>query len=454
METTTTTGRAVPGGELERLQREAVQVERRYNDALTVVDRSLRQLTGLPHAPPAYDDTRLVGVRELAATASPPAAGGTRLGARLRAAVWRVVAPAFERQQAFNLALAEHLASNAAAHREASKAVASTLVVLRDELEALGTFQSRLVQCLQEITPLVDTRQRVVEFQLADFRASLAVVQRAATAATRELDRLAAAAGGAGAGTAPGLAAGPAAPAAVGSAGASGFKYVAFEDCYRGSVHDIRGRFVDYVPLFEACAPVLDLGCGRGEFLQLLRERGIPARGVDANREMVAICRAQGLEAEEGDALACLDGLPAGSLGGLFGAQVVEHMEPAYLLRLLDAACAALRPGGVLVLETINPACWVAFFESYIRDPTHVRPLHPDTLKFLLIASGFGEVDVRFRSPVAAEAKLQGVAEPVDAASPVARELAAIVSAFNANVQRLNERLFTHMDYAVVGHRP
>ena len=446
------TGAAGPGGELERLRREAAHAERRYNDALTAVDRSLRRLPGFPHAPPAYDDTRLARVRELAAAAGPPAAAGSRLPARLRAAIWRVVAPALERQQAFNLALTEHLDRNAAAHREASKAAASTLVVLRDELEALGTFQSRLVQCLQEITPVVDTRHRLVEAQLAELRASLAVAQRAATAATRELTRLAAAAGGAVAGAAPGTAAAPA-PAPIGDAGAASFKYVAFEDCYRGSADDIRGRLQDYVPLFEGHAPVLELGCGRGEFLQLLRERGIPARGIDANREMAAICRAQGIEAEEGDALAHLDGLAGGSLGGLFGAQVVEHMEPGYLLRLLDAACEALRPGGILVLETINPACWVAFFESYIRDPTHVRPLHPDTLKFLLIASGFGEVDVRFRSPVAAEAKLQTVPEPVGAAAPLATELAAVVSAFNANVRRLNERLFTHMDYAVVGHR-
>ena len=103
--------------------------------------------------------------------------------------------------------------------------------------------------------------------------------------------------------------------------------------------------------------------------------------------------------------------LPPGSLGGLFAAQVVEHLEPAYLTRLLEAAFDALRPGAPIVLETINPACWFAFFESYIRDITHVRPLHPDTLKFLLIASGFQQIDIRYRAPYPEHEKLQPLAK-------------------------------------------
>ena len=105
----------------------------------------------------------------------------------------------------------------------------------------------------------------------------------------------------------------------------------------------------------------------------------------------------------------CAD-VPPGSLGGLFAAQVVEHLEPAYLTRLLEAAFDALRPGAPIVLETINPACWFAFFESYIRDITHVRPLHPDTLKFLLIASGFQQIEIRYRAPYPEHEKLQPLA--------------------------------------------
>ena len=115
-----------------------------------------------------------------------------------------------------------------------------------------------------------------------------------------------------------------------------------------------------------------------------------------------------------------LQGLPDASLGGVFAAQVVEHLQPAYLLAFLELAFHKLRPGGRLVLETLNPACWVAFFESYIRDITHVWPLHPETLQFLVVASGFTKADIEYRSPVADADKLQPVAVTT-AVGPVLR---------------------------------
>jgi O-antigen chain-terminating methyltransferase len=163
---------------------------------------------------------------------------------------------------------------------------------------------------------------------------------------------------------------------------------------------------------------------------------------------MIEECRARGLTAHHADALEHLSGLPDESLGGLTALQVVEHCEPDYLVRLLQTAFAKLRPGAPIVLETINAACWVAFFESYIRDITHVRPLHPDTLKFLVVAAGFEGVDIHFRSPIAEGGRLQRV-QTAGLPQPVA-ELAQTV---NANVDRLNERLFTFLDYAIIGAR-
>ncbi len=222
--------------------------------------------------------------------------------------------------------------------------------------------------------------------------------------------------------------------------------YVGFEDQFRGSSQEIRARQEDYAQLFAGSADVLDIGCGRGEFLDLLRERGVSGRGIDLNPAMVDVCRSRGLDADTQDALAYLRGLPDGALGGLIALQVVEHLEPAYLTRLLDAAFAKLRPGSLIVLETINPACWFAFFESYIRDITHVRALHPDTLKFLLIAGGFQQVEIRYRAPYPEHDKLQ----PVSAPPP----LADTVETLNANVEKLNRLLFTHLDYAAIGRRP
>jgi O-antigen chain-terminating methyltransferase len=223
-------------------------------------------------------------------------------------------------------------------------------------------------------------------------------------------------------------------------------KYVGFEDQFRGSAEAIRTRLTEYLPIFDGASDVLDIGCGRGEFLDLLRERGISGRGIDLNDAMVDVCRQKGIDATQADALTYLRSQPDGSLGGLFAAQVVEHLEPAYLTHLIDAAFDKLRPGSAIVLETINPACWFAFFESYIRDITHVRPLHPDTLKFLLVATGFQRIEIQYRAAYPDHEKLQRIAS--------AAATADAVDTLNANVDKLNSLLFTYLDYAAVGRRP
>ena len=221
-------------------------------------------------------------------------------------------------------------------------------------------------------------------------------------------------------------------------------KYVGFEDQFRGTPEEIRERLTSYVELFAGASDVLDIGCGRGEFLALLAERGVRGRGIDVNESMVEVCRQKGLDAASADALAYLRAQPPAALGGLLAAQVVEHLEPGYLTNLLDAAWAALRPGSVVVIETINPACWFAFFESYIRDITHVRPLHPETLKYLLVASGFENVEIRYRSPYPEHEKLQ---RATGAALGDAAEV------LNANAEKINRLLFTHLDYAAIARR-
>ncbi|MEO7271736.1 MAG: class I SAM-dependent methyltransferase, partial [Vicinamibacterales bacterium] len=208
-------------------------------------------------------------------------------------------------------------------------------------------------------------------------------------------------------------------------------------------------RMTTYLPFFEGASDVLDVGCGRGEFLELLAGAGVTARGLDLNHEMVETCKARGLDVTEADAVSYLTSLPDGSLGGLFAAQVVEHLDPAYLLSFLELAFHKLRPGGRLILETLNPSCWIAFFESYIRDITHRWPLHPETLQFLVVASGFTGADLEYRSPIADADKLQ----PVTATASMGPVLADLVDSFNANVHKLNSRIYTFLDYAVIATR-
>jgi O-antigen chain-terminating methyltransferase len=166
---------------------------------------------------------------------------------------------------------------------------------------------------------------------------------------------------------------------------------------------------------------------------------------------MVDVCRSQQLEVEQGDALSYLERQPDASVGALTAIQVVEHFEPAYLVRFLEAAFHKMTPGAPLMLETINAACWMAFFETYIRDLTHQRPLHPDTLRYLVEASGFSSVDVRFRQPVSDGDRLKTI-EPGFLSGGVGG-MVDLAAALNDHAHKLNARLFSSMDYAVIARR-
>jgi 2-polyprenyl-3-methyl-5-hydroxy-6-metoxy-1,4-benzoquinol methylase len=207
--------------------------------------------------------------------------------------------------------------------------------------------------------------------------------------------------------------------------------YFAFEARMRGSTADVRDRQERYVDDFREAAPILDVGCGRGEFLALLRDAGLESRGIDADADMVAYARGDGLEVEQADAIAYLEALDDSSLGGIFAAQVVEHLPPAALLRMLELALAKLRPGGLLVAETINPLSPLAL-RSYFADLTHAQPLVPETLALLAEQAGFRHVETRFLNEP--EEKLAVPDDPVIA----------------ANVRRLNEVLFGPLDYAIL----
>jgi O-antigen chain-terminating methyltransferase len=124
-------------------------------------------------------------------------------------------------------------------------------------------------------------------------------------------------------------------------------------------------------------------------------------------------------------------------------------LQPADLLRFLRLSYDKLRPGAPMVLETINAACWAAFFDAYIRDLTHARPLHPGTLEYYVRACGFSAVDVQFREPVDEPDRLARVT-PAASSDPA---LAQIVAVVNANADKLNARLLSYRDYAIVAKR-
>ena len=364
-------------------------------------------------------------------------------GGRIFHRIQILIAKLLSRQREFNAAVVDHINRNdrvaTDAHEASARALDWTQQTIDGAIDELRRYQEALI-----------ARDRRNELAVAavmhsqeELRASLASLQQAAQNLKREVSRLAET----GVVVSQLASGGIAAPVAANQHDAlDSHKYVGFEDRYRGSSEDIRQRVSEYLPLFSGARDVLDVGCGRGEFLSLLREQGISARGIDVNAAMVDVCRQQRLDVSEADALPYLRAQPDGSIGGLFAAQVVEHLEPRYLTAMLDTAFDKLRPGSTIILETINPACWFAFFESYIRDITHVRPIHPDTLSYLLVATGFQQVDIRYRAPYPEHDKLQRLAPRAT--------LGDAVDTLNANVDRINRLLFTWLDYAAIGRRP
>lgn len=172
--------------------------------------------------------------------------------------------------------------------------------------------------------------------------------------------------------------------------------YRQLEERFRGSRDHIKSLTEIYVDDVRATGgPVLDIGCGTGEWLELLGEHGIPAYGVDTNAAFADANRARGLDVRLGDALAHLAALEPGSLGAVTGFHLAEHLETDVLLRLIDRARVALRPGGLLILETPNPTNVRVGAAQFWIDPTHIRPLHPELLAFMCTQRGFAEVEVR-----------------------------------------------------------
>ena len=216
--------------------------------------------------------------------------------------------------------------------------------------------------------------------------------------------------------------------------------YADFTEHFRGSTAEVSAKLEGYLPdVHRLAGPggVVDLGCGRGEWLTLLRAAGVAARGVDANPAFVAAGRARGLDMELGDALGYLEALPPDSLDIVTAFHVIEHLATEDLLALLEAARGALRPGGCLLLETPNPTNLVMAACDFYNDPTHRSPLPPALTEYLVSTQGFRDVEVRPLHPKTSPLVPTGVAD----ACALVHEI----------VLRAH---FGPQDYAVLGYKP
>lgn len=213
--------------------------------------------------------------------------------------------------------------------------------------------------------------------------------------------------------------------------------YVAFEERFRGSREDILNRLKVYLPLIEEAkvgnqdSPILDVGCGRGEWLELLRESGYTARGIDINRVMVEECKTRELDASESDVITYLQSLPDASLGMVTGFHIIEHLPLELLIRLLNETVRVLKPGGLTIFETPNPQNILVGSNNFYIDPTHIKPLPSSLVEFLVEHIGFHPVKIINLNPYEESFQVNG------------SELA----------NRFNSYFYGPQDYAVVGYK-
>jgi SAM-dependent methyltransferase len=290
------------------------------------------------------------------------------------------------------------------------------LRVLRIATRSQGTFNSRLLEGARALDRTVEGLRR----DLAEAELRLARQNDVLQARMAAVER------GSPTFPAPSVAAVPAAP------GITDGLYARFEEEFRGTEESVRERQEQYVDFFRgAPGPVLDCGCGRGEFVALLRRSGIEAEGVDANRVAVAIAEREGIPVAGGDVFERL-GRERGRLGGIAALQFVEHLDPGAVREFLGRSFEALAPGGRLLLETINPDSLYAM-RAYRLDPTHRWPVPAATLSLLARDAGFVEKEVRYLAPVPPEEALAETGE---------------------NERKLNRWLFGFQDYALFAERP
>jgi 2-polyprenyl-3-methyl-5-hydroxy-6-metoxy-1,4-benzoquinol methylase len=224
--------------------------------------------------------------------------------------------------------------------------------------------------------------------------------------------------------------------------------YFGFEEQFRGSREDIKQRQSNFMNYFTGCSNVLDIGCGRGEFLELSKEHSIGAKGVDIDDSMVEYCLSKGFSVVKDEAISYLEKLDDTSLDGIFIDQVVEHLEPDYLIKLLHLCFQKLKHGYYIFVETVNPLSLVSFANFYI-DMTHKKPIHPETLKFLLISVGFRDLNIKFISPVSEEARLK----KVSLNDGMEEWVKSYLDTYNDNIEKLNNILYGAQDYAVIGKK-
>jgi SAM-dependent methyltransferase len=212
--------------------------------------------------------------------------------------------------------------------------------------------------------------------------------------------------------------------------------YVEFEKWFRGSEAEVKQRQSVYLPYFTQSGldskkfPVIDIGCGNGEFVELLHENKIRAIGLDLNKAMIDRVKEKGLEGEQGDALSYLRKQKANSLMAVTGFHIVEHIPFLDLVRIFNECYRVLAPGGFVLFETPNPENVIVGSCNFYNDPSHLHPLPPAFLELVMKTRGFAQTEIK---------KLHPLKVKIEAKDPLVQEMA--------------QRFFGPQDYSVIAHK-
>lgn len=219
--------------------------------------------------------------------------------------------------------------------------------------------------------------------------------------------------------------------------------YMDFENYFRGSVDLIKERQSEYLNYFSGCRHIVDIGCGRGEFLTLLKENNINAEGVEIYKPYVDYCRNAGLKVHLESGIDYLNNVSTGSIDGIYMGQVAEHLSVRDLITTIQLAYEKLVNGSYLIMETPNPMTLAIFTHAFYIDPSHNKPVHPYLLQYLAQKAGFHQVSILFLPK-----------------SKLPEEFPLIVSTgienleeVNSGIEKLSDLLYGYQDYAIIAQK-
>lgn len=225
--------------------------------------------------------------------------------------------------------------------------------------------------------------------------------------------------------------------------------YFDFENHFRGSIENIKKAQSFYVQYFKDKKNVLDIGCGRGEFLSLMSENNINAHGIDIYKPYVDYCRMKNLDAVCDDCVRYLENLDysdgLNKIDGIFAGQVVEHLETHQIISLCNNAYKKLTEGGCIIIETPNPVSLSIYTNAFYIDPSHIKPIHPLTMKYYLEKAGFRNIEIIFT-----ENSRPPYDIPELKCSSDNQDIIYNIEDFNNAMKKVSEMMFGSQDYAVI----